>query len=149
MYAIRSYYVLIQCNEIITEEHLVTLRARSVEYLDLLHMEGSDVSPSFRNTLLMDKVEDSEAAILEIYRKLRPSNPPTPEVAAEFFNNLFFSPEQYDLSEVGRLKINQQLGTEELPLSHVITSYSIHYTKLYDHSRRSSSQPPAIPWTRR
>jgi DNA-directed RNA polymerase subunit beta len=110
--------VLIQCNETITEEHLVTLRARSVEYLDLLHMEGSDVSPSFRNTLLMDKVEDSEAAILEIYRKLRPSNPPTPEVAAEFFNNLFFSPEQYDLSEVGRLKLNQQLGTEELPLSH-------------------------------
>jgi DNA-directed RNA polymerase subunit beta len=110
--------VLIQCNETITEEHLVTLRAHTVEYLDLLHMEGTDVSPSFRNTLLMDKVEDSEAAILEIYRKLRPSNPPTPEVAAEFFNNLFFSPEQYDLSEVGRLKINQQLGTEELPLSH-------------------------------
>jgi DNA-directed RNA polymerase subunit beta len=63
-------------------------------------------------------VEDSEAAILEIYRKLRPSNPPTPEVATDFFNNLFFSPEQYDLSEVGRLKLNQHLGTEELPLSH-------------------------------
>ncbi|MCG6918403.1 MAG: DNA-directed RNA polymerase subunit beta, partial [Deltaproteobacteria bacterium] len=110
--------VLIQCNESITEEHLVTLRAHSIEYLDLLHMEGAEVSPSFRNTLLMDKVEDSEAAILEIYRKLRPSNPPTPEVAADFFNNLFFSPEQYDLSEVGRLKLNQQLGTEELPLSH-------------------------------
>ena len=110
--------VLIQCNETITEEHLVTLRAHSVEYLDLLHMVGPDVSPSFRNTLLMDKVEDSEAAILEIYRKLRPSNPPTPEVATDFFNNLFFSPEQYDLSEVGRLKLNQHLGTEELPLSH-------------------------------
>jgi DNA-directed RNA polymerase subunit beta len=110
--------VLIQCNETISEEHLVTLRAHSVEYLDLLHMVGPDVSPSFRNTLLMDKVEDSEAAILEIYRKLRPSNPPTPEVATDFFNNLFFSPEQYDLSEVGRLKLNQHLGTEELPLSH-------------------------------
>ena len=110
--------VLIQCNETITEEHLVTLRAHSVEYLDLLHMVGPDVSPSFRNTLLMDKVEDSEAAILEIYRKLRPSNPPTPEVATDFFNNLFFSPEQYDLSEVGRLKLNQHLGTSELPLSH-------------------------------
>ena len=110
--------VLIQCNETITEEHLVALRSHSVEYLDLLHMVGPDVSPSFRNTLLMDKVEDSEAAILEIYRKLRPSNPPTPEVATDFFNNLFFSPEQYDLSEVGRLKLNQHLGTEELPLSH-------------------------------
>jgi len=110
--------VLIQCNEDLTEEHLVTLRAQGIEYLDLLYMDGADVSPSFRNTLAMDKVEDSEAAILEIYRKLRPSNPPTPEVAAEFFKNLFFSPDHYDLSEVGRLKLNQQLGTEELPLSH-------------------------------
>ena len=109
--------VLIQCNETLTEEHLVTLRANSIEYLDLLYMEGVDVSPDFRNTLLVDKVEDTEAAILEIYRKLRPSNPPTPEVAADFFNNLFFSSAHYDLSEVGRLKINQQLGTEE-PLSH-------------------------------
>jgi DNA-directed RNA polymerase subunit beta len=110
--------VLIQCNEELTEEHLVTLRAQGIESLDLLHMDGADVSPSFRNTLAVDKVEDSATAILEIYRKLRPSNPPTPEVAAEFFKNLFFSPDHYDLSEVGRLKLNQQLGTEDLPLSH-------------------------------
>ncbi|MGD8924143.1 MAG: DNA-directed RNA polymerase subunit beta [Syntrophobacterales bacterium] len=109
--------VLIQCNETLTEEHLVTLRAHGIESLDLLFMDGLDVSPSFRNTLLLDKVEDTESAILEIYRKLRPSNPPTPEVAAEFFKNLFFSPEQYDLSEVGRLKLNQQLGTNDVPLS--------------------------------
>ncbi|MCG6946510.1 MAG: DNA-directed RNA polymerase subunit beta [Deltaproteobacteria bacterium] len=109
--------VLIQCNEELTEEHLVTVRAQSIEHLDLLYMDGADVSPSFRNTLAIDKVEDSEAAILEIYRKLRPSNPPTPEVAAEFFKNLFFSPDHYDLSEVGRLKLNQQLETD-LPLSH-------------------------------
>jgi DNA-directed RNA polymerase subunit beta len=109
--------VLIQCNETLTEEHLVTLRAHGIQSVDLLHMEGADVSPSFRNTLLMDKVEDSETAILEIYRKLRPSNPPTPEVAAEFFNNLFFSPEHYDLSEVGRLKLNQHLGIEDVELS--------------------------------
>ena len=51
--------VLIQCNETITEEHLVTLRANSIEYLDLLYMDGVDVSPFFRNTLLVDKVEDS------------------------------------------------------------------------------------------
>ncbi|UCE83654.1 MAG: DNA-directed RNA polymerase subunit beta [Deltaproteobacteria bacterium] len=109
--------VLIQCNETLTEEHLVTLRAHGIESVDLLFMDGFDVSPSFRNTLLLDKVEDTESAILEIYRKLRPSNPPTPEVAAEFFKNLFFSPEQYDLSEVGRLKLNQQLGTNDVPLS--------------------------------
>ena len=75
-------------------------------------MEGVDVSPSFRNTLLADKMEDSEAAILEIYRKLRPSNPPTPEVASEFFKNLFFSPDHYDLSEVGRLPEDDRLIQE-------------------------------------
>jgi DNA-directed RNA polymerase subunit beta len=109
--------VLMQCNEALTEEHLVTLRAQGITWVDLLFIEGAEVSPSFRNTLLMDKVDDSESAILEIYRKLRPSNPPTPEVAAEFFNNLFFNLEHYDLSEVGRLKLNQQLGTTEVPLS--------------------------------
>ena len=110
--------VLIQSNTTINEEHLVTLRAHGITWVDLLYMEGADVSPSFRDTLLADKVEDTEAAILEIYRKLRPSNPPTPEVAADFFNNLFFSPDHYDLSEVGRLKLNQQLDTNDIPLSH-------------------------------
>ena len=110
--------VIIQCNETITEDHMVTLRARGIASVDLLFMDGANVSPSFRNTLLLDKVEDSETANLEIYRKLRPSNPPTIEVAREFFNNLFFNQENYDLSEVGRLKLNQQLTIKDVPLDH-------------------------------
>ena len=108
--------VLIQCNESITEDHLVALRAHGIAAVDLLFMDGANVSPSFRNTLLLDKVEDSNTATLEIYRKLRPSNPPTLEVSREFFNNLFFNQENYDLSEVGRLKLNQQLGITDVPL---------------------------------
>jgi DNA-directed RNA polymerase subunit beta len=110
--------VIIQCNESVTEDHLVNLRAHGIASVDLLFMDGANVSPSFRNTLLLDKVEDSETAILEIYRKLRPSNPPTLEVAREFFNNLFFNQENYDLSEVGRLKLNQQLMITDVPLDH-------------------------------
>jgi DNA-directed RNA polymerase subunit beta len=110
--------VLIQCNESITEDHLVSLRAHGITSVDLLFMDGANVSPSFRNTLLLDKVEDSETAVLEIYRKLRPSNPPTLDVAREFFNNLFFNQENYDLSEVGRLKLNQQLMIADVPLNH-------------------------------
>ncbi|MBW1982103.1 MAG: DNA-directed RNA polymerase subunit beta [Deltaproteobacteria bacterium] len=109
--------VLIQCNETLSEEHLVLLRAHGVNSIELLFMDGANVSPCFRNTLLLDKVDDTDTAILEIYRKLRPSNPPTLEVAQEFFRNLFFNPENYDLSEVGRLKINQQLGLTDIPLS--------------------------------
>jgi len=109
--------VLIQCNESITEDHLVVLRAHGIAAVDLLFMDGANVSPSFRNTLLLDKVDDSDTATLEIYRKLRPSNPPTLEVSREFFSNLFFNQENYDLSEVGRLKLNQQLGITDVPLS--------------------------------
>ena len=83
----------------------------------MLHLEGQDVSPSFRNTLLMDKVNTREDALIEIYRRLRPSNPPTLEVATEFFNNLFFNPDHYDLSEVGSFKLNLQLGLD-VPLEY-------------------------------
>ncbi len=104
--------ILAECNEEITPEVLELLKDRGISEVEVLYLEGPDVSPSFRNTLLVDKVSNREEAILQIYRRLRPSNPPTIEVASEFFNNLFFNPENYDLSEVGRLKINMQLGTD-------------------------------------
>ncbi|MBC7357004.1 MAG: DNA-directed RNA polymerase subunit beta [Desulfacinum sp.] len=107
--------IVAECNDTITEELLEEFLQRGIDELELLHLQGQDVSPAFRNTLLLDKVHSREDALLEIYRRLRPSNPPTLEVATEFFNNLFFSPDQYDLSEVGRLKLNVQLGLE-IPL---------------------------------
>ncbi len=104
--------IVAECNDTITESLLELFLERGISELELLHMEGESVSPSFRNTLLLDKVHGQEDALLEIYRRLRPSNPPTLEVATEFFNNLFFSPDHYDLSEVGRLKINVQLDLD-------------------------------------
>jgi DNA-directed RNA polymerase subunit beta len=109
--------ILAECNDTITESMLSQLIERQVAEMELLHLEGQDISPSFRNTLLMDKVNSPEDALIEIYRRLRPSNPPTMEVATEFFNNLFFNPDHYDLSEVGRLKLNLQLGLD-VPLDH-------------------------------
>ncbi len=109
--------ILAECNEAVSEKLLYELHERKIAQLELLHVEGQDISPSFRNTLLVDKVTNQDEALLEIYRRLRPSNPPTAEVATEFFNKLFFSPDHYDLSEVGRLKLNLQLGLET-PLDH-------------------------------
>jgi DNA-directed RNA polymerase subunit beta len=109
--------IVAECNEALSEAMLTDFRQREIRELELLHMEGHDVSPSFRNTILMDKVNSQEDALIEIYRRLRPSNPPTLEVATEFFNNLFFSPDHYDLSEVGRLKLNLQLGLD-VPLDY-------------------------------
>ncbi|MFP5213013.1 MAG: DNA-directed RNA polymerase subunit beta, partial [Acidobacteriota bacterium] len=95
--------IIAECNDPVTETMLAEFNERAIPGFELLHLEGHDVSPSFRNTLLMDKVNTQEDALIEIYRRLRPSNPPTLEVATEFFNNLFFNPDHYDLSEVGRL----------------------------------------------
>ncbi len=102
--------IIAECNQEITPILLDLFLEKGIKELELLHLQGQDVSPAFRNTLLQDKVNSRKDALLEIYRKLRPSNPAAEEVATEFFNNLFFNPEQYDLSEVGRLKLNHQLG---------------------------------------
>ncbi len=113
----RTGEIVAECNDSISEEMIDSFLDREIGEIDLLHMEGPDVSPSFRNTLLLDKVNSREDAIIEIYRRLRPSNPPTLEVATDFFNNLFFSPDHYDLSEVGRLKLNLQLDLD-VPLDY-------------------------------
>jgi len=109
--------IIAECNDTLGDDLLTELRERGIEEIELLHLEGPDISPSFRNTLLMDKVNTRDDALIEIYRRLRPSNPPTLEVANEFFNNLFFNPDHYDLSEVGRLKLNLQLGLD-VPLDY-------------------------------
>ncbi|MBU1741956.1 MAG: DNA-directed RNA polymerase subunit beta, partial [Proteobacteria bacterium] len=104
--------VLLKANEEITAEVLEKLREAKVREVDVLHIEGPHVTPSMALTLRLDKIQNQEEAILDIYRKLRPSNPPTMEVARSFFNNLFFNPEHYDLSKVGRLKLNLRLGMD-------------------------------------
>jgi len=108
--------IIAECNDAVSEKMIADFIGRQVQAIELLHLEGQDISPSFRNTLLLDKVNTREDALIEIYRRLRPSNPPTLEVATEFFNNLFFSPDHYDLSEVGRFKLNLQLGLTDVPL---------------------------------
>jgi len=110
---------LVLCNEVLTQDKLEQLQARGVRELDLLYIDGVSVSPCLRNTLVVDKAANMGEAILEIYRRLRPSNRPNPEVAGTFFQNLFFNPEYYDLSPVGRLKLDLKLRKpeERLPLT--------------------------------
>ena len=110
--------VLAQCNESITPELLERLRL-SVRELELVVLEGDNVDPSVREALAQDRCKTAEEAQKEIYKKMRPGEPPTPDVAREFFRRLFFDPERFDLSEVGRLKINRKLGfsDEDVPLS--------------------------------
>ena len=104
--------VIAEAAEELTEELIEQIRQVGVKDLNVLHTRGLDVSPSLRNTLLLDKTTDLESAQIEIYRRLRPSSPPTPEIAANFFGNLFRSSDYYDLSSVGRYKLNARLNQE-------------------------------------
>ncbi|MGD9071976.1 MAG: DNA-directed RNA polymerase subunit beta, partial [Desulfobacterales bacterium] len=101
---------IIKANETVDEENLAKLEQAGINEFDVLFIDGVTTSDSIRKTLLIDKVESKEEALIEIYRRLRPGNPATPEVAQDFIDNLFFKPNYYDLSGVGRLKINQRLG---------------------------------------
>lgn len=104
--------VIFPGNGELTEEAIEALIEAGIASLEILHIDGIKVSDSFRKTLALDKATTSEEALLEIYRRLRPSSPPTVEVAEKFFENLFFNADTYDLSEVGRFKINAKLGLD-------------------------------------
>src|SRR5271166_475148 len=101
--------VLLQTNEELTEESIEKLKEHGVKKIEVLFTEDQPGGGPLRMTLAQDKLDSPENAIIEIYRRLRPGDPPTAETATTFFNNLFFNPERYDLSKVGRLKLNHKL----------------------------------------
>ena len=104
-----SKEVLVECNHEITQDKLDLIREKGLTQIEVLFIDESSVGPYLRNTLLQDRIRSPQDAILEIYRRLRPGDPPTVESATNFFNNLFFNPDRYDLSKVGRLKLNHRL----------------------------------------
>ncbi|MCX5856531.1 MAG: DNA-directed RNA polymerase subunit beta [Deltaproteobacteria bacterium] len=101
--------VLLRCNDELTFEGLEKVRELGISQINFIHIDEDRANASIRDTLLTDKLETKEEAIIEIYRRLRPSNPPTPETANTFFRSLFFESETYDLSDVGRAKMNYKL----------------------------------------
>jgi len=94
------------------EETLDRLLDAKVKEFDLLLVDSAYSSDSIRKTLLLDKVENKAEALIEIYRRLRPGNPATPEVAVDFIDHLFFKTAYYDLSSVGRIKLNHRLNID-------------------------------------
>ncbi|HEV2169583.1 MAG TPA: hypothetical protein VGR40_01480, partial [Candidatus Binatus sp.] len=101
--------VLVQTNEELSEESIEKLKAHGIRKIEVLFTEEQTGGGPLRLTLAQDKLGTPQEAIIEIYRRLRPGDPPTVETATTFFNNLFFNPERYDLSRVGRLKLNHKL----------------------------------------
>ncbi|MFN8790300.1 MAG: DNA-directed RNA polymerase subunit beta [Bdellovibrionales bacterium] len=91
--------------------------AAGITEFKLIFFDGLTVGPYLRNTLLVDKINNKDEALIEIYKRLRPGEPPTLDAATAFFQRLFFDAEAYDLSEVGRIKINHKfsISMEECP----------------------------------
>jgi DNA-directed RNA polymerase subunit beta len=101
--------VLFPINQDVTESVLDAIVKRGITQFEILFIDDVNVDSSFRDTLISDKTATTEEALLEIYRRMRPGDPPTLENASTLFENLFFVKERYDLSRVGRLKLNEKL----------------------------------------
>lgn len=110
--------VIAVANSIVSEEILDDIKAANIKKFDLLFVDRQNYDSAIRDILAMDKVKTQEEALIEIYKKLRPGEPATDETARNQFDNLFFNPKRYDLSKVGRLKINKRLKIE-IPLDTV------------------------------
>ncbi len=104
--------VFYEAGDEITAEMLDTLAEKGIDKIALLAIDHVNVGPYARNTLAIDKNATREDALIDIYRVMRPGEPPTLESAEALFYGLFFDRERYDLSAVGRVKMNARLGFE-------------------------------------
>ena len=117
--------VILEGNEVLSEEIFQKVLALKIDRLSLLYIDNVHYLSSLRDTLLTDKVNTQEEALIEIYKKLRPGEPPTIRTARDLFNGLFFDPKRYDLSPVGRLKLNKRLEIDILLETKVLTDKDI------------------------
>ncbi|MEE8058639.1 MAG: DNA-directed RNA polymerase subunit beta [Pseudomonadales bacterium] len=106
--------VLVECNTELTEEVLAVLSEAGITEIQTIYTNELDCGSFISDTLRADPSRNELEALVEIYRMMRPGEPPTKESAENLFQNLFFSPERYDLSSVGRMKFNRRLGREEV-----------------------------------
>ena len=101
--------LLAEANEILTFDSIQKLIEKNIEKIDTLYVNDLDRGPYISNTLRIDPSSDRMEALVEIYRMMRPGEPPTKEAAENLFQNLFFNHDRYDLSDVGRMKFDSRI----------------------------------------
>jgi DNA-directed RNA polymerase subunit beta len=106
--------VIASANDEVTDAVLAKLREAGVATIQTIYTNDLDQGPYISSTLRIDETADQMAAMVAIYRMMRPGEPPTEEAVKTLFNGLFFSEDRYDLSAVGRMKFNRRVGREEL-----------------------------------
>jgi len=105
--------IRVACNAVITEEVLETLAELEIKEFETIYTNDLDCGPFMSDTLTADPTSNRLEALVEIYRMMRPGEPPTKEAAENLFNNMFFSADRYDLTAVGRMKFNRRLSRED------------------------------------
>ncbi|MDH3786331.1 MAG: DNA-directed RNA polymerase subunit beta, partial [Acidobacteriota bacterium] len=101
--------VVVEAAKPLTDEALIDLQARGIREFEAVFPEREDVGDTLIDTLAKDTVQNQQEALIEIYRRLRPGDPPTPDSSRTLFNSMFFDPTRYDFSKVGRLKFNTKI----------------------------------------
>src|SRR5450830_724509 len=117
--------ILAECNTELNTEILAKIAKAQVVRIETLYTNDIDCGPFVSDTLKIDSTSNQLEALVEIYRMMRPGEPPTKDAAETLFNNLFFSPERYDLSAVGRMKFNRRIGRTEIEGSGVLCKEDI------------------------
>ncbi|GHA81167.1 DNA-directed RNA polymerase subunit beta [Algimonas arctica] len=109
----------------LSEDAMEQINEAGVGELSVLNIDHINVGPYIRNTLAADKNDSREGALVDIYRVMRPGEPPTAEAAEDLFNSLFFDQERYDLSAVGRVKMNLRMELDAEPEMRVLRKEDI------------------------
>src|SRR5499426_4075035 len=102
--------VILEANEELTPRVISMAQEKNVDRIDVFFPERDEVGTIIGQTLKKDPIHTHEEALIEIYRRLRPGDPPTLDSSRSLFENMFFNPQKYDFSRVGRLKLNTKLG---------------------------------------
>ncbi len=102
--------VILEANEELTPRVISMAQEKNVDRIDVFFPERDEVGSIISSTLKKDPIHTHEEALIEIYRRLRPGDPPTLDSSRSLFENMFFNPQKYDFSRVGRLKLNTKLG---------------------------------------
>src|SRR5678816_4426775 len=128
--------ILAKANEILTIAVIDKLIEAGVQQVRVLYVNDLDRGPYISDTLRIDPTRTRLEALVEIYRMMRPGEPPTKDAAENLFQNLFFNPERYDLSAVGRMKFNRRVGRQEVKGAGILYD-QLHFQRRNDEFAKS------------
>ncbi|RYZ69044.1 MAG: DNA-directed RNA polymerase subunit beta, partial [Proteobacteria bacterium] len=123
--------VVLETNQELSEAKLKDLKQQGIKEVRVIYTDNLTHGSFVRDTLVLDKVSTPEEALIEIYKRMRPGDPPTVEASKALFENMFFNSDRYDLSNVGRLKLNYKFPQNQIPVENTVLTKEDILSTLY------------------